>query len=300
MPLATNHDLFIQSYETHYTSLIRSGCCRIFFYQKKESYLRLQMIAEDFYWERYIPWGEWDEICSHLEKQFSSSVLPIKSITKAFADFCDGVHLPAEWQNYRHIQVFTHGNLPLWVFPAHESNTIWEFFLPVSKRKTLSATRDTLIIYDDTLVSGNKEKETLSSLLPNPESVLLSFASSVLWENTYRTLHIIAHGKKGTLLSPPPLLTLPVLTAELAFFHCCEAAFSSQSIVSSTLSRGTQYCIAPCETIPDDENLLDGITFFYTALKKIPPLEAFHITSLGFPSIKRFFRFFLSYERHYQ
>ncbi|MFN4215776.1 MAG: hypothetical protein ACK4HQ_00025 [Brevinematales bacterium] len=272
---------------------------RLLFYQKKSSYIRLQISRDDLFYESYLPWEEW-LLLSHKISLFLSSFPPTENICEeAFGLFCEAfrVHLPvlnASW-----IQLYSHGDLPLWIFPAYKEEALWEFFLPIANPRSLSGNERRLIILDNSLAGAEQETKTILSIAP-ATLVASDFLFSVIWDTVYTSVHVIAHGKKGSLLlSNQPVSGLPVLVEDLAFFHSCEILFSSQSIAAHTLSQGTRYVIAPATALLDDNSLLDSISSFYQLYNSHNPRYSFHLTSLLFPAFKKSFRLVLPYHRVY-
>ncbi len=278
---------------------ISSPPLRLLFYQKKSTYLRLQISRDDLLYESYLPWEEW-LLLSHKLSLFLSSSPPTEhTCEEAFELFCEAFHIPFAMLNTSWVQLYSHGDLPLWIFPAHKENTLWEFFLPIGSPKSLSGNQKRLVISDDSLAGAEQEIKTLLSLAP-ATLVAGEFLFSVVWDSVYTSLHVIAHGKKGSLLlNNQPISGLPVLAEDLAFFHSCEILFSSQSIAAHTLSQGTRHVIAPATSLFDDGSLLKPISFFYQLYTSHNARYSFHLTSLLFLSFKKSFRLVMPYHRVY-
>ncbi|MCX7882288.1 MAG: hypothetical protein N2314_03580 [Brevinematales bacterium] len=278
---------------------IKTPPLRLFVYQKRSSYIRLQLSQEDMLFEAYIPWERWSLLIHKLSAGVSPP-FPQKRSDEAFGLFCEECHLPLErffaagW-----VQLYSHGEIPLWIFPAHREETLWEFFLPIATRKTLPDNGKRLIIADTTLAHAREEVDALLSL-GSTDVIEGDFLLSVVWQTPYTSLHVISHGKKGSLLiNTLTLSSLPVQANDLVFFHCCEILDSSQSLAAHTLSQGTRCVIAPTTPIPDDGALLPSLQAFYQLYALANARYSFHVTSLLFPAFKQTFRLALPYQRLY-
>ncbi len=275
------------------------GPAKLFFYQKKEGYIRLIAEQEMLLWETYLPWERWKTFLDQISPFRQVSSLPPEAKKRAFEVFYEVFHLPDEVLDHSWIQVFTHGEIPLWFFPSGEGQSLWEFFLPVAEKKAPSSSSRGLLVVDSGLAWAEAEKNTLLSLFEG-DVVDVRFVSSVVWEKSYRILHGITHGKDGNLLwNDTPIASLPIIGEELCFFHCCEGLPHSQSMVSHTLAMGTQHVIATVETILDDGLLLEPIVFFYRLLFQTNVRYAFHLTCLRFPPFAKAFRLVMPYKRLY-
>ncbi|URA10985.1 hypothetical protein [Thermospira aquatica] len=291
LSLSSHHDALLKRLE--------NGPAKLLFYQKKEGYIRLIVEQEMFLWETYLSWERWRGFLAQISSLRQVSSLASDAKKLAFDIFCETFRLPQEFIHHGWLQIFTHGEIPLWFFPGGEDQALWEFFLPVAEKKVKNTSSRGLVVVDSTLGWSEAEKNLLFSLF-QVDTVDVGFFSSILWEKTYRFLHVIAHGKDGKLFSNDKTFSLlPVVGEELCFFHCCEASPHTQSIVSHALAMGSQHVIATVESILDDGVLLEPILCFYRLLLQTNVRYAFHMTSLNFPYFAKVFRLFMPYRRLY-
>jgi len=267
---------------------------RLVFYHKRQGYVRLQASHEGWFFESYLAWDQWRTLCESLEAMRATI-----SSREAFARLCDAFRLSMESVDFPWIQVFSHGEMPLWVFPAENSESLWEFFVPVAGQKSLSGNGRCLVIVDESLAWAKEEVHRLREEM-EADVVRGDFLFAVMWPGAYRTLHVISHGQGGSLvLRGSPLSMLPVQAEDLVFFHACEVMRSSHSMASHVLARGTRHVIAAPLPVPDDGKLLPSVGFFYRLYQTVNARMSFHLTSLLYPEFKQAFRLMLPYVRQY-
>lgn len=276
------------------------GVFRFLFYQKKENFVRLQVIGEQVLWERFLPWERWVCFLYQLEGIRARFTSLEDRQNEGFALFCDVFHVPLDRFSFHWVQVFSHGYIPFWFFPVHKEKSWWEFFLPVAEEKRVVSSKGNLVLFDEMISWQEEEKKRLFLSWGKTDVVNLDFFSSIVWQKTYACIHVIAHGKDGFLLSKGERLnSFPVRAGKMIFFHCCEMLAHSHSMVSHVLADGCSSVIAPVDTILDDGEVLSSIVLFYEIMQRTNPRHAFHLTGILSSEFKKTFSLAFPYTRLY-